>query len=232
MCVGSSTHQVFKKAGYSIFITTLTTAVAFLGNCVSRVSAIRSFGLFLGLLVSVNYCLVMTVYASSLVLFDSSAKTGLPCLPKIGVHTGFTAKACARTYSEGLYRLKWPVLVLFVSGIAGAFSLATKIEPDEELIRAMPPESNQMMNKRINREHIANGPMYSHGSANVIMLSEFLALAPLPIAKGYAGGDDDADSLYRRWLLCTAGTLCLLASALVSSLQANTLIQLHHPYNS
>jgi predicted RND superfamily exporter protein len=65
---------VLKKAGYSIFITTLTTAVAFLGNCVSRVSAIRSFGLFLGLLVSVNYCLVMTVYASSLVLFDSGSK--------------------------------------------------------------------------------------------------------------------------------------------------------------
>jgi hypothetical protein len=108
------------------------------------------------------------------------------------------------------------VLVLFVSGMAGAFSVATKIEPDDELIRAMPAGSNQMMNKLINREYIAaDSPMYSHSSANVLMLSEFLALTPFPIAEGYAGGDDDPDSVLRRWVMCTAGTLCLLASALV-----------------
>ena len=72
--VGVGMVWMFRKAGYSLFVTSFTTAVAFLGNCFSRIKQTRDFGLFLGVLVCVNYCLVMTMYASTLVLFDTPRK--------------------------------------------------------------------------------------------------------------------------------------------------------------
>ena len=43
-----------------MLVTSLTDFIAFIANCFSPIYAVRSFGVFVALLVAINYILVMT----------------------------------------------------------------------------------------------------------------------------------------------------------------------------
>ena len=58
----------YQRASISMFITSLTTAIAFVANGVSAVPPIRLFGYFMALLVAANYLLVITWFPAVIVV--------------------------------------------------------------------------------------------------------------------------------------------------------------------
>jgi hypothetical protein len=58
---------VVREAAYAMLVTTGTTAAAFFGTALSRVRAVREFGLFMGIIVVLNYVLVLTFFAATLI---------------------------------------------------------------------------------------------------------------------------------------------------------------------
>lgn len=60
----------YQHAGGAMLVTSVTTAASFYSNTVSRIAAIRNFGLWMGSLVVVNYILVLTLYATALLTWD------------------------------------------------------------------------------------------------------------------------------------------------------------------
>ena len=57
-------------AGKAMFATSFTTGVAFLASAVSAIPALRHFGIFLSLLVLMNYILAMTWFPSILCIYE------------------------------------------------------------------------------------------------------------------------------------------------------------------
>ena len=60
--------ETYRKAGASMAITSLSSAASFFANAVSTLPAIRSFGVFCGTLILVNWVLDVTVFPACLVL--------------------------------------------------------------------------------------------------------------------------------------------------------------------
>ena len=50
----------YRRAANAMLITSLTDSVAFYANCISTITVVRVFGIFMGTLVLVNYILVIT----------------------------------------------------------------------------------------------------------------------------------------------------------------------------
>ncbi|XP_056645516.1 protein dispatched [Diorhabda sublineata] len=64
--------DTFHHAFMSMFVTALTTSVAFLGSYVSSVTAVSCFSIFAGMAVIANYCLMMTWFPACLVIWERS----------------------------------------------------------------------------------------------------------------------------------------------------------------
>ena len=59
----------FRRSGRAILITSSTTSVAFFGNAFSNMMPIRSFGIFAGVIVPVNYVLVILFMPPALIWY-------------------------------------------------------------------------------------------------------------------------------------------------------------------
>jgi hypothetical protein len=59
-----------KRATFAMLVTSLTTAFAFFANVVSLIPPIRMFGLFTGLIVIINFLLVVTQFPSVVVFYE------------------------------------------------------------------------------------------------------------------------------------------------------------------
>lgn len=64
----------FKKAGKAIFVTSLTTAGAFLANLVSKIMPIKAFGVYAAIIVPVNFILVAFMFPPMLVFYDDNLR--------------------------------------------------------------------------------------------------------------------------------------------------------------
>lgn len=62
----------FRRSGKAILITSSTTAVAFFGNAFSNMMPIRSFGIFAGTIVPVNYVLVILFMPPTLIWYENN----------------------------------------------------------------------------------------------------------------------------------------------------------------
>ena len=51
----------FRKSANSLFVTSITTAASFFATCISPIMPITSFGLFSGIVIIVNYLLIIFV---------------------------------------------------------------------------------------------------------------------------------------------------------------------------
>ena len=60
---------VFRRASKAMLITSVTTAVAFVANVVSPCAPLRLFGIFMAILVMVDYIFVITMFPAVIVLF-------------------------------------------------------------------------------------------------------------------------------------------------------------------
>jgi len=60
----------WRRASKASFVTTFTTAVAFLANVFSKLMPIKTFGLFATIMVPMNYFLVIAVYPAVLIIHE------------------------------------------------------------------------------------------------------------------------------------------------------------------
>lgn len=60
----------WKRATKAMFVTTSTTAVAFLANVFSKLMPIRSLGIFAATIIPVNYMLVITIFPAHIIIHE------------------------------------------------------------------------------------------------------------------------------------------------------------------
>ena len=61
----------FRRAARAMAVTSSTTSVAFLANITSPMLPIRAFGVFAGVIVPVNYLLVVMVFPPAAIIYDN-----------------------------------------------------------------------------------------------------------------------------------------------------------------
>ncbi|KAL3289765.1 hypothetical protein HHI36_023160 [Cryptolaemus montrouzieri] len=106
----SLTHlltDTFHHAFVSIFVTTLTTSVAFMASYVSSVTAICCFSIFAGTAVIANFLLMVTWFPACLIIWEKS------CFSKDGISqslffTCLNGGYCSRIISSPINMLTWP----------------------------------------------------------------------------------------------------------------------------
>lgn len=64
----------YKRASKAMFITSFTTAMAFIATGLSELVPISSFGYFSATIIPVNYMLVIVFYPATIVLFEKYIK--------------------------------------------------------------------------------------------------------------------------------------------------------------
>ena len=67
----------FSHAIMSIFVTSFTTAAAFLANCVSDITAIQCFGIFAALSIIANFVMMVTIMPALVIVTEA-------CMPHVG----------------------------------------------------------------------------------------------------------------------------------------------------
>jgi protein dispatched 1 len=60
----------FRRAARAMAVTSSTTSVAFFANIVSPMLPVRAFGVFAGVIVPINYLLVVMVFPPATILYD------------------------------------------------------------------------------------------------------------------------------------------------------------------
>lgn len=70
----------WRKSMRAIFLTSATTAVAFYANVFSQLMPVKSFGIYAGTIILINYFLVCMMLPSIIIAYEG---TILPVMPEI-----------------------------------------------------------------------------------------------------------------------------------------------------
>ena len=60
----------FRRAARAMAVTSSTTSVAFMANIASPMLPVRAFGIFAGVIVPVNYLLVVMMFPPATIIYD------------------------------------------------------------------------------------------------------------------------------------------------------------------
>ena len=60
----------FRRAARAMAVTSSTTSVAFMANIASPMLPIRAFGVFAGIIVPINYLLVVMIFPPATIIYD------------------------------------------------------------------------------------------------------------------------------------------------------------------
>ena len=64
----------WKRAFKATFITSSTTSVGFFANAFSPLMPIKAFGIFVGIIVPMNFLLVVSIFPAAVILYDSKIR--------------------------------------------------------------------------------------------------------------------------------------------------------------
>jgi predicted RND superfamily exporter protein len=64
----------WRRASRAMAVTSSTTCVAFMANYFSSLMPIKAFGIFAGVIVPVNYFLVVMMFPSAVIFYDRTIK--------------------------------------------------------------------------------------------------------------------------------------------------------------
>ncbi|KAH7664828.1 DISP1 protein, partial [Aphelenchoides avenae] len=78
-------HLALRHAAVAMFVTSATTSVAFMTNCVSNIVILRCFGLFAGITILFNYIFVITALPAALLLLERWKYQSPPAPPAFDV---------------------------------------------------------------------------------------------------------------------------------------------------
>lgn len=62
----------FRRASRAMAVTSSTTAVAFFANALSPIMPIRAFGIFSGILIPINFLLVITMMPPAVIFYEKT----------------------------------------------------------------------------------------------------------------------------------------------------------------
>mmetsp|Transcript_721 Transcript_721/g.2428 ORF Transcript_721/g.2428 Transcript_721/m.2428 type:complete len:877 (+) Transcript_721:207-2837(+) len=155
----------YRKAGGAMLVTSFTSAAAFGANVVSAIPSIRVFGLFLGIMVCVNYLLVVTWFPSclswhlqwpcNLRAIDRSGEPGEPgdgnsrrggCCPTLP-SVNFCPASLKddniwEKYANVLRRGRYVLVAAFVALAVGMMVTAVGLEAADDVPRFFPDHHN------------------------------------------------------------------------------------------
>jgi hypothetical protein len=72
-------RMVYARAMKATFITSFTTAAAFVANMMSPIPALRVFGIFMFMIVVMNFLMVITIWPAVLVIFETRINGKMDC---------------------------------------------------------------------------------------------------------------------------------------------------------
>lgn len=114
--------ETLDHVGKACWLTSLTTAAAFLSLLFTQAPVLRNFGLFAAVGVMISYAAVLTVVPVALSWMGSAPKRAMPA-----------SKAVLETISSASARSPWLVTFVFAAISAGALWLAPSVEVDNRL---------------------------------------------------------------------------------------------------
>lgn len=147
----------FPEAAEAMFVTTITTAVAFFATAICKVAPIKCFAVFLGLLILFDYILNVALIFPALCIYDtklSKAKglfgccLGFKCRNDKSIEekkddelesdaSSFVHRALS-VYYRILHRVRWPLFVACIVAFGVTCFFATKLEqPDSIDVRLL-----------------------------------------------------------------------------------------------
>jgi predicted RND superfamily exporter protein len=90
----------FRKAASAMLVTSITTAVSFLSTCLSPIMPICSFGIFSGIVITVNYLLIITAIPNLYIFYEAYIRKNFLCFTN--------CKKCIKSRNYSLRSLKMP----------------------------------------------------------------------------------------------------------------------------
>ena len=118
----------FRRASRAIAITSSTTAAAFFANFFSPIMPIKSFGIFAGIVVLVNYVLTIMVFPSA-VIFSEFMMEKMNKAKATEVNLAAETPGCASRIFETKWNnmikvTKYPIIVVYMLWVVYAGSKA------------------------------------------------------------------------------------------------------------
>ena len=93
--------DAYRKSVFSMFFTSLTTAAAFFANAISPLLATRSFGVFSGIVIIVNYISVIVYFPTVVVMYHTHFNhLRWPCVQFFRNHCKKRYKCCRTEHEE------------------------------------------------------------------------------------------------------------------------------------
>lgn len=144
----------WRRAVRAIAVTSSTTSVAFMANIFSPLMPIKSFGVFAGLIIPVNYIMMIFIFPPAVIIYENKIQNITCCkkksdedkVEKFNQEDIMIRKLSAfekienffgNKWNNMVYRGRYPILALFVIWLAIACIFASKIGPlteEEEFI--------------------------------------------------------------------------------------------------
>ncbi len=166
-------QAVFRKCGPALGFTSVTTAVAFLSNCASNIAPVRDFGVFMGSLVMVNYFLVMTFFASVVILrspdgmgekvinanSNSAGSGASTTAQKSGpTHVGKRGRPRHRrmtAFFDFVHTNMYSLTVFTLVFIAVCASYIPELELEDQTVETLPSDAKIELYKEAEKYHVA-----------------------------------------------------------------------------
>jgi predicted RND superfamily exporter protein len=76
----------FRKAGWAMFETSITTAASFIATCITPIMPILSFGMYATIVVTVNYIMIIIFIPSVFLLYERDLKFKIGIWESIQIH--------------------------------------------------------------------------------------------------------------------------------------------------
>jgi predicted RND superfamily exporter protein len=78
-----------RRASFACLVTSITTSVAFMANINSQLMPIKSFGAYAGIIIPVNYFLIIFYFPAILMFWDQKIRnTKWGCVSEKGIKVG------------------------------------------------------------------------------------------------------------------------------------------------
>ena len=103
-CLTKITAETFKHASMSMFVTSFTTAAAFIANFSSQITTIKCFGLFAGIAVLCKFLMMITWFPAVAVINEKWCVSRPSCFACLGASSPRTNKCFLRSCYENTLR--------------------------------------------------------------------------------------------------------------------------------
>lgn len=132
----------FRRASRAIAVTSSTTAAAFFANYFSPIMPIKSFGIFAGILVLINYVLTIMVFPSAVVfgefVMEKFNKEKADKANLASETPGCAARIFETKWNNMIKVAKYPIIVIYMFWVIYATSQAFQISPLTEREKFVP----------------------------------------------------------------------------------------------